>query len=263
MGKGRAGGESAWEWLYGIVSVEEALKAGRRTVRELWVSSGRRDARIERLLGMARGIDVHWVSVRELDLMARGGNHQGVMAKVDPLPRENVGDILEGQGPVLALEGIQDPRNLGAIIRSAVAMGAPRVVVERRYTVSITATAAKAACGGLEHARMCIVSNLPRFLREAKLEGYWVVGTADKAGMPLWEAQLPERVVVVVGGEGAGLRRVVRSQCDLWVTIPWEGPIGTYNASVAASVVLYELMRRRLAARHGSRRMGFGGPGNG
>lgn len=258
MSKGRTGGESAWEWLYGIVPVEEALKVGRRAVRELWVSFGRRDGRIERLLGMARGIDVHWVSVRELDLMARGGNHQGVMAKVDPLPREDMGEILEGQGPVLALEGIQDPRNLGAIIRSAVAMGAPRVVVERRHAVSVTATAAKAACGGLEHARMCIVPNLPRFLRKARLEDYWVVGTADTGGMPLWEAQLPERVVVVVGGEGAGLRRVVRSQCDVWVTIPWEGPIGTYNASVAASVVLYELMRRRFEARDGSVRMGTG-----
>lgn len=245
MGWRERAGDQAFEWLYGLVPVEEALRAGRRAVRELWVNSARRDARMERLVSMAQGIETHRVTLWELNRRTQGGNHQGVLARVDPFPWEELEELLSGQGPILMLEGIQDPRNLGAMIRSCVAMGAGRLVLERRHSAPLTPVVAKAASGGLEHVRMCSVPNLPRALREVKKAGYWVIGTADTGGVPLWEAEVPTEVAVMVGGEGAGLRRVVRRECDLWVTIPSEGAIGTYNASVAVAVLLYELMRRR------------------
>ncbi|MEJ5375648.1 MAG: 23S rRNA (guanosine(2251)-2'-O)-methyltransferase RlmB [bacterium] len=233
------------ELLYGLTPVEEALKSGRRAVRELWVTSNRKDARIKGILRMAAGVEVHMAEVEQLHRLARGGSHQGVVALVSPFPWEELEDLLLGQGPMVILEGIQDPRNLGAILRSCVGMGAGRVVMERKRTAPLSPAVAKAACGGLEHVRMCAVGNLPRAMREIKEAGYWLVGTSDSTGSAPWDIRLPGEVGLVVGGEGSGLRRVVRRECDLWVRIPSEGAITTYNASVAASVVLYELMRRR------------------
>lgn len=221
------------------------MKAGRRAVREMWVASQRNDARMRAILRMAAGVKVHKVELAQLNRMARGGSHQGVVAMVDPFPWEELEDLLLGQGPIVMLEGIQDPRNLGAILRSCVAMGAARVVVERKHSAPLTPEVAKAACGGLEHVRMCAVANLPRAMKQVKEAGYWLLGTSDSQGSEPWEMELPRELVVVVGSEGSGLRRVVRRECDFWVRIPCEGPIGTFNASVAASIVLYELMRRR------------------
>lgn len=233
------------EWLYGLTPVEEALRRGRRAVREIWVASRRKDARMRALLKMASGVRIHQVEAAQLNKLARGGTHQGVVAMVDPFPWEELEDLLLGQGPVLVLEGIQDPRNLGAILRSCVGMGAGRVILERRHSASLTPEVAKAACGGLEHVRMCAVPNLPRAMRALKEAGYWLVGSSDSSGSDPWDIQLPGDVALVVGGEGSGLRRVVRAECDFWVRIPSEGAISTYNASVAASILLYELMRRR------------------
>jgi 23S rRNA (guanosine2251-2'-O)-methyltransferase len=238
-------GHDSPEWLYGVAPVEEALRAGRRRVREIWVASHRRDSRMRSLLSLARGLDVHRTNTLELSRLSRGGNHQGVVALVDPFPWEELEDLLWGRGPLVMLEGVQDPRNLGAILRSSVGMGAARVIMERRHSAPLTPVVAKAACGALEYVRMCAVSNLPMAMREVKRVGYWILGTSDSQGSVLWDADIPGEVAVVVGGEGSGLRRVVKRACDMWVRIPSEGAISTYNASVAAAVVLYELMRRR------------------
>ncbi len=233
------------EWLYGLSPVEEALRAGRRAVREIWVASHRKDPRIRGLLSMAQGVEIHKAQPAQLNRLARGGNHQGVVALVDPFPWEDLQELLQGHGPMVLLEAIQDPRNLGAILRSCVGMGAPRVIMERKHSAPLTPAVAKAACGALEHVRMCAVANLPRAMRQIKQAGYWLLGTSDSAGSEPWDIELPGEVAVVVGGEGGGLRRVVRLECYFWVRIPSEGAIGTYNASVAASIILYELMRRR------------------
>lgn len=233
------------EWLYGLTPVEEALRSRRRAVRELWVASQRKDARMRALLKMAGGVRIHKAEPAQLNKLARGGTHQGVVAMVDPFPWEELEDLLLGQGPMVMLEGIQDPRNLGAILRSCVGMGAGRVILERKHNAPLTPEVAKAACGGLEHVRMCAVPNLPRAMKVLKEAGYWLLGSSDSTGSDPWDIRLPREVVLVVGGEGSGLRRVVRGECDFWVRIPSEGAITTYNASVAASILLYELMRRR------------------
>lgn len=238
-------GKDRFEWLYGLSPVEEALKSKRRAVRELWVASQRRDARMRALLCMASGVKINKTDLTQLNRLARGGKHQGVVAMVDPFPWEKLEDLVSGRGPMVMLEGIQDPRNLGAILRSCVGMGAARVIMERKHSTPLTPEVAKAACGGLEHVRMCAVPNLPRAMKEVKNAGYWLLGSSDSDGSDPWDLPLPGEVALVVGGEGTGLRRVVRRECDLWVKIPSEGAIRTYNASVAASILLYELMRKR------------------
>jgi 23S rRNA (guanosine2251-2'-O)-methyltransferase len=235
------------EWVYGIIAVEEVFRAGRRRVMELWMASGERNPRLAMLRQLAGGISIREASSRELDRRTQGGRHQGVLARVSPYPWCELHRVLETRGPLLFLDGIQDPHNLGAIVRSCAALGAQGIVLENRRSAPLTPVVAKAACGGLEHIWLCRVTNLPRALEEAKKAGFWIVGTQEDGGSVLWEADLPDRVAVGVGGGGSGLRRVVRRACDLWVSIRCEGAIRTLNASVAVGMVLYELARRRTA----------------
>lgn len=235
------------QWVYGFQAIEEVLRAGRRKLHELWASAGVENRRMRRILDRISGIRVHQIPKKEMDILTNGGAHQGILARVDPFLWEELEDILCGKGPIVVLDGIQDPRNLGAIIRCSVAMGAPRIVMEKKRRSPLTPTVQKAASGAMEYVRMAKVTNLARAMREAKKKGYWFAGTSDREGEFLWDVKVPEELGVVIGGEGKGIRRVVRAQCDIWVRIPSEGPIGTYNASVATSVILYELMRRRLS----------------
>ncbi len=237
--------EDTAHWVYGILPVSEALRAGRRRVLELWMSAAADNPRLRMLREMARGIPIREASPRDLDRRSRGGVHQGVMARAEPFPWSDLRDLSEGEGPLLILEGIQDPQNLGAILRSSVALGTRGVVVERRRTAPLSGVVAKAACGALEYAKLCKVANLPRAVGQVKAEGFWVVGAREEGGSRLWDEEFPERVAVVVGGEGFGIRPIVARACDLWVSIPSSGRIRTYNASVAAAVILYELLRGR------------------
>jgi 23S rRNA (guanosine2251-2'-O)-methyltransferase len=232
------------EWVYGIRPVVEALKRARREVLEICIVTGGRNPRLLDLQEMAAGVPVRSLSARDLDKVTQGKRHQGVAARVAPFPWSNLEEVLRG-GPVLMLEGIQDPQNLGAIIRSSVALGVDGVVMEKRRAAGVSPVVAKAACGALEHARLCRVTSLPRAIGEAKKAGYWAVGARVTEGSLLWDADFPDPVAVVVGGEGSGLRPVVGKGCDLWVSIPCVGAIRTLNASVAVAVVLYELLRRR------------------
>lgn len=206
--------------------------------------AGEGNPRLRDLKDMASGIPVYEVLARELDKKSGGRQHQGVVAHVAPFPWSDLKEVLSGS-PVLMLEGVQDPHNLGAIIRSSVALGAHGVVIEKRRTAPLSPVVAKAACGALEHGRLCRVPNLPRAIRDAKKAGYWVVGTREIKGIAPWEADFPCPVAVVVGGEGFGVRPVVGKACDLWLSIPCVGGIRTLNASVAAAVVLYELARKK------------------
>jgi 23S rRNA (guanosine2251-2'-O)-methyltransferase len=237
--------QDSTEWIYGIIPVAEALRARRRKVLEVWIVRGGRSARMDGLWETTGEAVVHETSRAELDRRYPGGRHQGVVARVEALPWVSLETILSREGPLLLLDGVQDPHNLGAIVRSAVALGAAGVVVEKRRTAPITPVVAKAASGALEHVQLCQVSNLPRTMRELKRRGLWMVGTTDRGGIPLWEMDWPGRVALVFGNEGTGLRPLVRAFSDMWVSIPTRGAVGTLNASVAAAVVLYEVMRQK------------------
>lgn len=238
----------AAEWVYGITAVSHALMSGRRTVLEIWTARNSRSARLRALMSAAGRVPVREVSSRELDRMCQGGVHQGVLARVSAFPWSELSALMKGEGPLLMLDGIQDPHNLGAIIRSSVAFGAKGIVMERRRSAPLSPVVAKSASGALEHVRLCRVSNLPRAIRDAKDAGHWVIGARQEGGMVSWEAEIPTPVALVVGGEGSGIRPIVQKGCDLWLSIPCFGELRTLNASVAAAVLLYELMRRGKGA---------------
>ena len=177
-------------------------------------------------------------------------NHQGVVAVVDSYEYSSPDEILEkaalnGEVPfVLILDGIEDPQNLGSIIRTAKCAGVHGIIIPQHNSVEITPAVVRASAGAVEHMLVARVTNLVNCIKDFKKQGLWVVG-ADMDGTILWQSNLPAPTVLVVGGEGTGMRKLVRQHCDMLVSIPMVGAIGSLNASVAAGVVIYEVIRQR------------------
>jgi 23S rRNA (guanosine2251-2'-O)-methyltransferase len=189
------------------------------------------------------------VDERELTRLAGSPDHQGIVAEVDPYPYADPGSLLSADDAlVVALDGVQDPRNLGATCRAAEAAGAAGVVIPSRRSAQVTAAAVKAAAGATEHLAIARVTNLVRWLEAAKGAGAWVHGADAAAATPYTDADLRGRAVLVLGGEGKGLRRLVGERCDLVVSIPLAGAVASLNVATAAAVLLFEAVRQRRAA---------------
>jgi 23S rRNA (guanosine2251-2'-O)-methyltransferase len=230
------------ETIYGIRPVVEALGSGRRKVFEVIDAVGSEEVV---KAAAARSVDVKRASRQRVDEFARGGVHQGVAAHVGPYPYSGLGEILSTSEPlVLLLDGITDPRNLGAVLRTADAAGASGVVIPKDRAVGVTAAAVKASAGASEHVRVAIETNLRRAIDEMKGAGLWVYA-AEVGGMPYTELDLAGAVALVLGSEGRGVRRLVREGCDGTVSIPMLGAVESLNVSVASAVLLYEARRRR------------------
>jgi 23S rRNA (guanosine2251-2'-O)-methyltransferase len=236
--------------VYGINPVMEALRAGRVSAVRIGHRSG---ARVQELLTLAseRGVRVQRVDGQLLDRLARGGVHQGVVADVDDTPIEySVEELTRGAaGPplIVVLDGVEDPHNLGAILRSADAAGADGVVIQNRRAAALGGAAAKASAGALAHVKIAQVINIARALDELKAAGVWTVGLADDAATTYNEIDFSMPSAVVVGAEGSGLRRLVRERCDFTARIPMRGHVSSLNVSVAAGIVLFEARRQRDA----------------
>lgn len=236
--------------VYGINPVLEAIKAGR--VREIRIGS-RGDERMRRLLEVAsgHGVRVRLVTLDVLERQARGGVHQGVVADVDAGARWSVAEIVRsapGTPLVVVLDAVEDPRNLGAIARTAEASGADGVIVQSRRSAAFGGAAAKASAGALAHVRVAEVVNIARAIEELKQLRVWTVGLAGGAARSLFTVDLTLPTAIVLGAEGAGLRRLVRERCDLLAAIPMRGRVGSLNVSVAAGIALFEAVRQRTAA---------------
>ena len=230
------------ETVYGIRPVVEALESGRRKVLEIIDAVGNEE--VARVAG-ARGVEVTRASRQRVEELARGGVHQGVAARVEPYPYSGLGEILSTPEPlVLVLDGVTDPRNLGAVLRAADAAGAGGVVIPRDRAVGVTAAAVKASAGASEHVRVARVTNLGRAVDTMKGTGLWVYA-AEARGTPYMELDLAGAVAFVLGSEGRGVRRLVREGCDGTVSIPMLGAVESLNVSVASAVLLYEARRRR------------------
>jgi 23S rRNA (guanosine2251-2'-O)-methyltransferase len=230
------------ETVYGIRPVVEALESGRRKVLEIIDAVGNEE--VARVAG-ARGVEVTRASRQRVEELARGGVHQGVAARVEPYPYSGLGEILSTPEPlVLVLDGVTDPRNLGAVLRAADAAGADGVVIPRDRSVGVTAAAVKASAGASEHVRVARVTNLRRAVDTMKGTGLWVYA-AEARGTPYMELDLAGAVAFVLGSEGRGVRRLVREGCDGTVSIPMLGAVESLNVSVASAVLLYEARRRR------------------
>jgi 23S rRNA (guanosine2251-2'-O)-methyltransferase len=230
------------EIVYGIRPVVEALESGRRKVFEVIDAVGSEE--VARAAG-ARGVEVKRTSRRQIEELARDGAHQGVAARVEPYPYSGLEEILSTPEPlVIVLDGVTDPRNLGAVLRAADGAGAGGIVIPKDRAVGVSAAAVKASAGASEHVRVARVTNLRRALDTMKRTGLWVYA-AEAGGTPYTELDLAGAVALVLGSEGRGVRRLVREGCDGTVSIPMLGAVESLNVSVASAVLLYEARRRR------------------
>ena len=228
------------EIIYGVRPVVEALKSRRREVFEVLDAVG--DEGVE---AAANGVPVKRVPRARIDELARGGVHQGVAARVGPYPYSGLAEILAAPEPLLlVLDGVTDPRNLGAVLRAADGAGASGVVIPKDRAVGVTAAAVKASAGASEHARVARETNLRRAVDRMKEAGLWVYA-AEAGGAPFTRLDLSGPVALVLGSEGRGVRRLVREGCDGSVSVPMLGAVDSLNVSVAAAVLLYEARRQR------------------
>lgn len=230
-------------WLYGLHTVTAALANPNRRWRRLVVTAEARDA-------VPHGHECETLTRDEIDrLLPAGAVHQGVALLVEPLPEPVFAQVLDAvvanDQPVLVLDQVTDPHNVGAILRSAAAFGAGAVIVPERNAPRAAGVLAKAASGALDAVPFVRVVNLARALRDLKDAGYWCVGLDSAAPQRLAQADLSGRIALVLGAEGAGLRRLTRESCDAMLSLPTRPPIASLNVSNAAAVALYELARRR------------------
>lgn len=236
--------------------MRELLLAGRRKVREVLVAGSddeRLDGPLADIVELAAElrVPVKQLSRPKLDAVARTDAPQGVVAFAAPLPEADLDDLLrpapDGTPPFLvAVDGVTDPGNLGALLRSAECAGATGVLLPRHRAVHVTATAAKAAAGAIEHLPMAIVGGLPATLERVKAAGLWVVGLDGAGDRPLHDLPFADDpVVLVLGAEGTGLSRLVRQRCDVLAAIPLRGKLGSLNVAAAAAIATYEVARRR------------------
>lgn len=247
--------------LYGVHPVEEALKAGKRRFDHVLVARERNDDRLERLVNLCRqaGVRVRQESRDQLTVMAQTPAHQGVIAMVHPQEFLSIEDLFApepaaaGAGAsrlLLALDGVEDPQNLGALLRVADGAGVDGVVLTERRSAPLSAVAVKASAGAAEHLRIARVVNLVRALEELKRQNLWIVGLDERGACDYDQFDLTGDCVIVLGREGAGLHDLVRRTCDHLLRIPMAGGVASLNVSAAGAVVLYEAFRqRRNAAR--------------
>jgi len=241
----------------GIHAVREALEAG-NTFDRIVIAKGRQDSRIEEIVQLARqrSIPIRFEDRAQLDRLANSRDHQGVIAVAAARAPATLEDILaaanasNGQrGLVILLDGVEDPHNLGAIIRTALAAGAHGIVIPERRAAGLTDTVARASAGALAHLPIAKVTNLARTMEELKEAGYWLVGLDEDADKTYTEVDYSSPTGIVMGGEGNGLHELTRKRCDFVVSLPTTGPVKSLNVSVATGVVLFEALRQRLLHR--------------
>ncbi len=242
--------------IYGLIPVLEALRAGGKKLEQITIAEGARHYRLRELLDLAKqaSVPVNRAPRLALDRALPGVAHQGVIAKTAAASYRDAGELLDELSSqvgtatpplILGLDAVEDPRNLGAILRTAECAGVGGVFIPERRAVGLTATVAKAAAGALEHVSIARVTNLVQLIEQLKERNIWVIGAAADGASDYteWDWRVPS--ALFLGGEGAGLHRLVRERCDALVRIPLRGRIESLNVSVAAGIILYEALRQR------------------
>lgn len=242
------------ENIYGIHAVSAFLSNAPERLIEVYALKGREDKRLQPLLNELHrlGISVQFVNRQTLDKKADGEVHQGIIARVQPAKELNEADLdtilQHKQNPLLlVLDGVTDPHNLGACLRTADAAGVCAVIVPKDKSAQLTSIARKVACGAAETMPLIRVTNLARTLRDLQNDhNIWVIGTAGEATETLYQTKLTAGLALVMGAEGEGMRRLTREHCDQLVSIPMAGSVSSLNVSVATGVCLFEIVRQRL-----------------
>jgi 23S rRNA (guanosine2251-2'-O)-methyltransferase len=243
--------------VFGVSPVLEALRSRRRPIRKLMIAAGAAPSRLAEVIETARraGIAVETCERRVLDELARGANHQGVVALTGGPGRgggyvaaETILDSLGAPPLVVLLDGVEDPHNLGAILRTCEGAGVDGVFIPEHRAAGLSETVAKTSAGAVEYVRVARVTNLVPLIGELKERGLWVVGLEGGSGTNYAGFDFNAPLALVLGGEGSGIRRLVRTHCDALVSIPMRGRINSLNVSVAAGVALFEVLRQRQLA---------------
>ena len=242
--------------VFGVLPVLEALRSNARRVEKIVIAEGARTHRLSEIFDLAREhrIIIDRAGVDRLNTLAgSGNNHQGVVAfaaAADYVDADEILDSIEGEALLVLLDGVEDPRNLGAVLRTAECAGAHGVVIPERRAVGLNETVAKSSAGAIEHIKVAKVTNLNRLIEDLKSRDIWVVGTSGDPGLDYTDWNWTRPSALVMGSEGSGLHRLVAENCDALVNIPMYGKIDSLNVSVAAGVVLFEARRQRsLVAR--------------
>jgi 23S rRNA (guanosine2251-2'-O)-methyltransferase len=241
------------EILYGIHPVYEALAADRRHLFEIYLEKKKKSKRLDAIVNLAesRRLSLREIAAAQLNSMVGSNDHQGVAARVGAYPIAEVSEILaksrkaNGGQFMLLLDNIQDPHNLGALIRTAICLGIDGVVIPKDRSVSPSPSVSKASAGALEHVLLARVNNLVRTIAMLKGFGLWVVGLDPAAQQSILESDLTGALAVVIGGEEKGIRPLVKRNCDFLISIPRIGPLNSLNASVAGAIAMYESFRQR------------------
>jgi len=241
--------------IYGINPISEALRSDRCQIKEIWVAKGRDLTRLEGIISMAesKGILIKRTERSQLDSLTKNAPHQGVVGSIDQFTYADLDAVLQGHAGdplLLVLDGIEDPRNLGALIRTADACGVWGVIIPKDRAAGITPAVAKSSAGAVFHIPVVRVTNIASTLRQIKERGMWVIGAVAEAQTEIYAHDLTVPLAVVIGGEGRGMRSLVKKECDLLASIPMRGKINSLNASVAGSIILYEVIRQRGNAPH-------------
>ncbi|MGO4273174.1 23S rRNA (guanosine(2251)-2'-O)-methyltransferase RlmB [Paenibacillus sp. LMG 31458] len=240
------------EYIGGKHSVLEALRAG-RTINKIWIAESAQKQFAGPIVAEAKnvGIIVQFTDKRKLDQMAEGLQHQGVVAQVAAYEYVEVEDILDkakelGQEPfILILDEIEDPHNLGSILRTADCTGVHGVIIPKRRSVGLTATVSKTSAGAVEYVPVARVTNIAQTIEKLKEQGVWVAGTDVSAAQDVYKANFSIPIALVIGNEGKGVGRLIKEKCDFLVKLPMAGHVNSLNASVAAGVLMYEVVRQR------------------
>jgi len=240
--------------VYGALPVLEALRAENRRIDKVWIADGSRENRLSEILELCRSRSIAWNRVpRETfaKYLEAGVNHQGVLAFAASAEYVDVDQILKSRDTeplILVLDGVEDPRNLGAILRTAECAGTDGIIIPERRAVGLNDTVAKSSAGAIEFVKVAKVSNLNRLIEDLKSKNIWVVGTSGEAEMDYTHWDWTQPTALVLGAEGSGLHRLVAENCDVLVKIPMYGKIDSLNVSVAAGVMLFEAKRQRNLA---------------
>ncbi|KSU57407.1 hypothetical protein AS034_21305 [[Bacillus] enclensis] len=239
------------DFIGGRNPVIEALKSGRE-INKIWIAEGSQKGSIQQVLGLAKeaGVMVQYVPKKKIEQMV-AENHQGVVASVAAYKYAEIDDIFDkaaqkGEDPfILILDELEDPHNLGSIMRTADASGAHGIIIPKRRAVGLTSTVAKASTGAIEHIPVARVTNLSRAVDELKERGVWVAGTDAKGKQDYRQLDGTLPIGLIIGSEGKGMSRILRDKCDFLVQLPMVGRVTSLNASVAASILMYEVYRNR------------------
>ncbi|MGI5912521.1 MAG: 23S rRNA (guanosine(2251)-2'-O)-methyltransferase RlmB [Syntrophomonadaceae bacterium] len=241
------------EVLTGINSVTEALM-GRRKIKHIYILETRRDKRIDTITHLAekKGVYVQYVNKQQLLQMSGKVNNQGVVAFTESYKYADLNEILQlaqdrGEDPlILILDGLEDPQNLGSIIRTAECAGVHGIVIPRHGATEVSDAVARASAGAVEHFLIAREVNLVNVIKDLKKEGLWIVGADTGAESNFFSVSFPEALALVIGSEGKGIRRLVKENCDYLVKIPMLGKLNSLNASVSAALLIYEVLRQRI-----------------